>query len=160
MSDDSLKETLRSMINSLLDETFESVQGIYLDKGTSLFETLANISAAQASLPVSEKCASLAAQVKHVNFYLEVLERYIFDNDNSQADWGEIWRNTREVTPAEWQSSIETLKTTYHRLHQRFDALEDWATERPLEGMLAIITHSAYHLGEIRQATCVVGRAD
>lgn len=161
MSDDSLKETLRSMINSLLDETFESVQGIYLDKGTSLFETLANISAAQASLPVSEKCASLAAQVKHVNFYLEVLERYIFDNDNSQADWGEIWRNTHEVTPAEWQELIDTLKATYHRLRQRFDALEDWATERPLEGMLAIITHSAYHLGEIRQATCVVvGRTD
>ena len=27
----------------LLDETFESVHGLYLDKGTSLFETLAGV---------------------------------------------------------------------------------------------------------------------
>lgn len=29
----------------LLDETFDNVQGIFLDKGTSMFETLATISA-------------------------------------------------------------------------------------------------------------------
>jgi hypothetical protein len=146
------------LINSLLDETFTSVQGIYLDKGTSLFETLERITPEQASTPVSDRCASIAAQVKHVNFYLEVLERYLFDNANERADWGEVWRTTRSVSPEEWQASIETLKTTYHRLRERFDALETWYEERPLGGILAIITHTAYHLGEIRQATCVVGR--
>ena len=58
----------------LLDETFDHVQGIFLDPGTSLFETLATISAAKASIPVGGKCATLAAQVKHVAFYLDVLE--------------------------------------------------------------------------------------
>jgi hypothetical protein len=156
MSETTLKETLLPMLNALLDETFESVQGIYLDGGTSLFETLAGISAEQASIPVSEKCASIAAQVKHVNFYLEVLERYMLENDNSRADWGEVWRTTREVTPEEWQTIVETLKTTYRRIRKRLAALEVWSAERPLEGVLAIITHTAYHLGEIRQATCVV----
>lgn len=156
MSETTLKETLLPMLNALLDETFESVQGIYLDGGTSLFETLAGISAEQASIPVSEKCASIAAQVKHVNFYLEVLERYMLENDNSRADWGEVWRTTREVTPEEWQSIVETLKNTYRRLRERLAGLEDWTAERPLEGVLAIITHTAYHLGEIRQATCVI----
>lgn len=62
---------------SLLDETFDSVHGIYLDKGTSLFETLATISAAEASIPVGGKCATLAAQVKHITFYLDVLEHNV-----------------------------------------------------------------------------------
>src|SRR3712207_2820795 len=58
-----------------LDETFERAQGIYLDRGTSPFETLATISAEEASRRVSATCASIAAQVEHVRFYLEVLER-------------------------------------------------------------------------------------
>jgi hypothetical protein len=53
----------------LLDETFDHVKGHYLDGGTSLFETLATITAAEASIPVGGKCATLAAQVKHVAFY-------------------------------------------------------------------------------------------
>ncbi len=36
---------------TLLDETFDNVHGIFLDKGTSMFETLATISAAGASIP-------------------------------------------------------------------------------------------------------------
>jgi hypothetical protein len=61
----------------LLEETFEQVHGLYLDKGTSLFETLAGITSRQASIPVGGKCATLAAQVKHVAFYLDVLERTV-----------------------------------------------------------------------------------
>ena len=52
-------EHFTSAICTLLDETFDNVQGIYLDKGTSLFETLATISAEEASLPVGGKCATL-----------------------------------------------------------------------------------------------------
>ncbi len=39
----------------MFDETFEQVQGMYLDKGTSLFETLATVTAEEASRPVSAK---------------------------------------------------------------------------------------------------------
>ena len=70
-------EHFTGAIFTLLDETFDNVQGIYLDKGTSLFETLATISAEEASIPVGSKCATLTAQVKHVAFYLDVLERYV-----------------------------------------------------------------------------------
>lgn len=40
---------------SVLGETFERVEGHYLDPGNSLFETLAGISAAEASIPVGSK---------------------------------------------------------------------------------------------------------
>lgn len=62
---------------ALLDETFDNVHGFFLDKGTSMFETLAAISAEEASIPVGGKCPTLAAQVKHVAFYLDVLERSV-----------------------------------------------------------------------------------
>jgi hypothetical protein len=52
----------------LLKETFEDPSGIYLDKRTSLHQTLEAVSAQQASIPVGGKCASLAAQVAHVTF--------------------------------------------------------------------------------------------
>ena len=47
----------------LLDEAFDHVHGFFLDPGNSLFETLAGISAAEASIPVGGQCATLAAQV-------------------------------------------------------------------------------------------------
>jgi len=82
----------------LLDETFDNVQGIFLDKGTSLFETLATISAAEASIPVGGKCATLAAQVKHVAFYLDVVEKSVRTQQNERQDWDKIWRETGAVT--------------------------------------------------------------
>jgi hypothetical protein len=70
MMDTIKREDFEKAVVTLLDETFDSVKGYYLDGGTSLFETLAGISAAEASIPVGGKCATLAAQVKHVAFYL------------------------------------------------------------------------------------------
>ena len=79
---------------TLLDETFDNVHGAYLDKGSSLFETLATISAAEASVPVGGRCATLAAQVKHVAFYLDVLEQVVRTQQFERQDWGKIWRET------------------------------------------------------------------
>ena len=82
---------------TLLDETFDNVHGAYLDKGSSLFETLATISAEEASAPVGGQCATLAAQVKHVAFYLDVLEQVVRTQQFQRQDWGKIWRETSAV---------------------------------------------------------------
>ena len=140
----------------ILDETFENHHGIYLDKGTSLFQTLETIDAQQASQPVGDTCASLAAQVAHVTFYLEVLERNVFANDSSKADWGYIWRTVRQVTPAEWQQLKANLQQTYRRIVAAFQDVSTWESDPHLAGALAIAVHTAYHLGEIRQALCTI----
>src|SRR5215216_2062036 len=104
-----------------MEETFEAKHhGIFLDKNTSLFPTLETISAEEASIPVGGKCASLAAQVAHVTFYLEVLERYVVYNDQSRADWGLIWRTVEKVTPEEWEEYKCQLKNTYRRIEKMF----------------------------------------
>ena len=140
----------------LLTETFEKVGGMYLDKGTSLFETLASITAAEASMPVGGKCATLAAQVEHVRFYLDVLEQVMLNQEITKVDWGEIWRTVGAVTPAEWQASQEHLSATYQRVRATMAALDDWDTDWSVSAALSIVVHTAYHLGEIRQALCMI----
>ncbi len=149
-------EHFLSSLFDLLDETFENHHGIYLDKNTSLFQTLETVSAEEASIPVGGKCASLAAQVAHVTFYLEVLERYIFLGSAGNVDWGEIWRTVERVTPEEWQGIQDNLKHTYQRMNQELHQLEAWDSEDKIGGAMAIVVHTAYHLGEIRQALCTL----
>ncbi len=140
----------------VLDETFVTHHGIFLDGGTSLFETLETITAAEASIPVGGKCATLAAQVAHVNFYIEVLEAYILNQDKGKVDWDEIWRRVNTVSPDEWQAYKNQLRETYQRVISMLQRREDWNDERPIGGALAIAVHTAYHLGEIRQAMCML----
>ena len=137
----------------LLTETFESVQGAYLDKGTSFFETLAQISAAGASQPMGN-CATIAAHVAHTRYYLEVLEDRMFGRDLSYVNWDQIWDEVGAVDEAQWQSMIADLKSTYQRILGHLDSADDWQGITELSSMLGIITHSAYHLGEIRQMMC------
>ena len=140
----------------LLDETFDNVQGIYLDKGTSFFETLATISAAEASIPVGGKCATLAAQVKHVAFYLDVLEEGVRTQTFAKQDWDKIWRETSTVSPEEWEAIKSGLRESYDRIKVLISDTTEWPSEREIGGAMAIVVHTAYHLGEIRQALCTL----
>ena len=139
---------------TLLDETFDKVHGAYLDQGTSLFETLATISAAEASIPVGGQCATLAAQVKHVAFYLDVLEQGVRTRQFERQDWGKIWRETSAVTPEEWEALKSSLRQSYDRIKTLISETPEWSGEEQIGGAIAAIVHTAYHLGEIRQALC------
>jgi uncharacterized membrane protein len=149
-------EHFTSALYNLLDETFDNVQGYFLDRGTSFFETLATISTAEASIPVGGKCATLAAQVKHVAFYLDVLENAVRTQQFEQQDWGKIWRETGAVTPDEWESLKAGLRESYNRIKTLIADTPEWTSEQQIGGAIAVIAHTAYHLGEIRQALCIV----
>ena len=139
----------------LLEETFQSVQGIYLDKGTSLFETLDTITAEEASRPVSARCASIAGQVEHVRFYLQVLQDYMQQKEVGKVDWEASWY-VKTVTAAEWDALKQRLRAAYQDLTALVKGFETWQGENELGGALAIVVHTAYHLGEIRQALCTI----
>jgi hypothetical protein len=141
---------------TLLDEAFDNVHGYFLDRGDSLFETLAGITAAEASIPVGGKCATLAAQVKHVAFYLDVAGSNMRDPDTPAADWGEIWRTVSVVTPQEWETIINELRASYDRILRLIDEMPAWRDELEIGNAMAVVAHTAYHLGEIRQALCTI----
>lgn len=143
---------------AFMEETFDGRRhGIFLDKGTSLFATLDTVSAAEASTPVGGKCASLAAQVAHVTFFIESWERFALQGDNSPRDWGYIWRTVEKVTPEEWDEYKSKLKEAYQRLDKVFHENPTW-DEDSIGGAMSIVVHTAYHLGEIRQALCTLKR--
>jgi hypothetical protein len=152
------QQSFTAELLTILEETFETHHGVYLDKGTSLLTTLNQISSDEASIPVGNRCATIAAQVEHVIFYLEVLERGISGEDVGPQDWDEIWNRVSGVTPAEWDELRGRLKTTYDRLREMLPGIENWEQDDAIGGSMAIVVHTAYHLGEIRQALCTVGR--
>ncbi|MCA9907638.1 MAG: hypothetical protein KC519_03245 [Anaerolineae bacterium] len=141
-----------------LNETFESVHGLFLDKGTSLFETLATITAEEASRPVSTTCATLAAQVEHTRFYLDLVADHMEGIDAGKVDWGEIWRTVSAVTPDEWAASKTRLDASYRRVVSIIKT-RTWEHEDALFDAFGILAHTAYHLGEIRQALCTIKAA-
>ncbi len=144
-----------TVIDQFLDETFAVHRGIYLDKDNSLLATLDTITAEEASIPVGGKCASLAAQVEHVVFYIESFERYALQGDDTPPDWGHVWRTVEKVTPEEWETSKAKLRTTYERMKALFANNPMW-NQDTMGGALSVVVHTAYHLGEIRQAMCVL----
>ena len=148
-------ESYTKALVGLLDETFERVHGIYLDRGTSLFETLETISAEEASRPVSATCASIAAQVEHVRFYLEVLARYARGEAVGKVDWEASWQLTT-VTPEEWDVLKGRLRDTHRDILVVVGDARTWEDENAIGGSMAIVAHTAYHLGEIRQALCTI----
>ncbi len=148
--------TFTAELFDLLTETFEQVQGKYLDRGTSLFETLATISATEASIPVGGRCATLAAQVAHTRYYLDVLEVYMVGKRPENVDWKQIWQTVGAVTEEEWQAIQERLQSSYQRVKATMQTLEEWDDEEAIGAAMSMIVHTAYHLGEIRQALCVL----
>lgn len=148
-------EYFGNQILELMEETVERVGGRYLDRNTSLFETLATISAEEASRPVSATCATLAAQVEHVRFYLDIMINAMQKKEEGSLDWGEIWRTVSAVTPDEWEASKARLKDSYQQLLDIMKAAT-WEDETEIGESMNALVHTAYHLGEIRQALCTI----
>lgn len=139
----------------LLTETFERVHGIFLDKGTSLFETLDGITAAQASHRTGDRCATLAAQVNHVRFYIDVLEGYMTQTISGEVDWDSSWQ-IDAVTEEEWAGLKTSLHDSYSRVRATMESFDSWDNDHRVGGAVAIVVHTAHHLGEIRQMLCAI----
>ncbi|HEX5506166.1 MAG TPA: hypothetical protein VFW96_26340, partial [Thermomicrobiales bacterium] len=62
------------------------------------------------------------------------------------------------VTPDEWADLTARLRVAYESVTAVIKGFETWEGENDIGGALAVVVHTAYHLGEIRQALCTVRR--
>lgn len=150
-------EDFRASLLILWKEIFEPTgDGPHwiLDGGTSLFETLSDISAEEASIPVSKQSSNLAAQVNHTSYYIEALRDGIATNFEAKADWDGSWQ-VGAVDDAQWQALIDKLRTNYDWFTQLATENDLW-NEDYVGGAIAMTAHAAYHLGEIRQGIGVI----
>lgn len=156
MSEMIRRENFTSNLFALLVETFEGPpkpSSAYLDQKTGLFHTLNSISAEAASKPITGDGTSIAAQVEHTRFYLDVLGQFM-DGRTERVNWQASWQ-VRGVTPEAWEALKEDLKATYERISQKLRNIETWRDDEVGDSM-AIVVHTAYHLGAIRQIMRVI----
>jgi hypothetical protein len=139
-----LVERLKESIFECLDETFSEVHGVYLDKGCSLFPTLESVSAQEASRSVAPDSATVAAQVEHVRFYLDVLNDIMRERKIVKVDWKEIWQTVSRVTPEEWEEQKRRLRESYERIMATLKSFDRWDGEYEIAGALSILSHTAY----------------
>jgi hypothetical protein len=149
-------ESIKGPLLLCLDETFSKVHGMFLDKGTTFFETLETISPEEASTPASPKSATIAAQLEHVCLYLDVLDHYIHSKEIQKTNWREIWETVQAVSPEEWEKLKARFNEAHSRLMTTINSFEEWDGEYEFAGALSILVHTAYHLGGIRQALGVI----
>ena len=140
---------------AVLRETFERVEGMYLDRGTSMFETLATVSAAEASRPVAPGASNIAAQVNHTTSYIVTIGEYLQGQEPEDVDWDASWL-VGDVDDAEWAALVAALGKAYDELLMLMADPSAWQDDEPLEGGIAMVAHCAYHLGEIRRSLTFV----
>ena len=140
----------------LFDETFENTQGIYLDRGTALFDTLGELSAEAVSRPIGSNGATIAGHVEHMCVYLGVLTDCILRKPQSPVDWNASWR-LKEVDEVSWPATQQELRDAYQVTLGVIRNLEVWEGEDDIGASLAILAHTAMHLGAIRQALHSLG---
>jgi hypothetical protein len=137
-------------ILDLLEESFERVHGQFLDGGTSLLETVASLCAEEASRQRSAIAETIAGHVNHIIFYIVVLQEYITDKRSGKTDWSESWK-VKNVNDSEWAQLIMRLRNEYGTLKDFVSGIGAWDKGDYVGGVIAIIAHTAYHLGAIRQ---------
>lgn len=151
MSDVAERDFTASLF-TLLKETFEgpppNTASAYLDQGGGLFQTADKLTAGEASRAVRPGAPTVAAHCAHAKFYLDVLHRYMQGSDE-HADWKQSWL-VQEVGPEEWESLRSELRASYETVTAALRSVETWG-ERRVGGAMAIVAHTAYHLGAVRQ---------
>jgi hypothetical protein len=148
-----LSETFRESLLTIVEEIFDAGPGFVIDPGTSLLATLATITAEEASHPVGPGRPTLAAQVNHLQFSLNLLQQRAAGGD-TDPDWTSSWQ-VSSVTDAEWNSAIARPRDAYRATRTFVQQFSGWDAAY-LGGALAMLAHCAYHLGEIRQGLGVL----
>ncbi len=155
MGKDIKEKLFKDALTGFLEETFSTVEGTYLDKGTSLFETLNSITFKEASMPARSGGTKIAAHADHVEFYLKVMLKYISGVRLEKIDWSQSWL-TKTVNEKEWEALKKKLSATYSDVIKQINSFEDWNDDKKIGGAMAVVVHTAFHIGAIRQILKIV----
>jgi hypothetical protein len=146
------QEDFTNSFFQLLKETFDGpppeMGSAYLDKGAGLFLTLDQIPAETASISVSPGAPTIAAHCEHVRFYVMALYDFM-RGATDKVDWKQSWL-VQAVTPAEWNDLKAQLRGAYTTITEHLQSVGAWGDDEVGDAM-AILVHTAYHLGAIRQ---------
>lgn len=149
---------VKEATKAALSEAFDTVVGMFLDKGDSLWETLQDVTAQQASVPIAAGGNSIAGQVNHMIYYFDIMAMYMRGDEPTDKDWAAAWK-TVEVNEDEWKELRRALGERQAELFVMIDNTPDqvFVDTDVLGGTYAIVAHTAFHLGQIKHALAAQG---
>ncbi|HEX7976104.1 MAG TPA: DinB family protein [Anaerolineales bacterium] len=112
---------------------------------------LAGVSAAEASRPmdrIGNPGSTIAAHAEHLRWSL-AQGNAALRGEPFQENWKESWRLI-QADPAEWDRLRAELRADFEALREAIRGQSDLSGD-DLTGVLALLPHAAYHLGNIRQ---------
>ncbi len=124
-----------------------------LDPDTGWSQTLAAVSASEASTPVARGGTTIAGQTAHAAYYLELLAAIIEERD-VEADWPGSFEPSA-VDEDAWAAQKERLFEVAATVAGHVRANPQWP-EPHVRSALGALVHLAYHLGAVRQMARVV----
>ncbi len=139
----------------ILRESFEgSPEGegsAYLDQRVGIFDTLDSLSAEDVS--GSHASTTIAAHTEHTKFYVDRLTEFI-EGRTEPVNWEQSWL-IETVNSEEWKILRDGMRISYKKLLGTLSDVDQWSEDRIGEAV-AIVAHTAYHLGAIRQLSKLV----
>jgi hypothetical protein len=152
MSDNNFiaKEDFLKDILFILRETFEgSPEGqgsAYLDHKIGVLPTIDGLSAEQVSQEING--ITIAAHTEHAKFYLDRITEFL-KGRTEKVNWEQSWL-IEDVNAEEWNALRDAVRKSYDNVLRTFAEIETWNQDN-IGDAVAIIAHTAYHLGAIRQ---------
>ena len=115
-----------------------------------LLRSLDTLAASAASAVPAAGGSSIAAHVDHIRYGLSLMNRWSHGDPNpwSTADWTASWSRCT-VNDQEWAALRQALEMKRAR-GSKIRAPREYS-EMELNGVIASISHLAYHFGAIRQ---------
>lgn len=144
------KEDFLKDVLLILRETFEGSPAgegsAYLDHGIGILPTLEKLSASEVSSYFGG--TTIAAQTEHAKFYLDRICEFMTGR-TEKVNWEQSWL-IETVTDEEWNALRDAVRKSYENVLRTFAGIKTWNQDN-IGDSVAIIAHSAYHLGAIRQ---------
>jgi len=145
-------DAYKTWMLKLLPEIFgatEDKYGYVLDNGWSgILGTIEKLSASDASKGARPGSETIASHLRHALYMMELFEPYL-KGESPQTDWPGSWRDW-VVDETAWKALREQVDRAYAEILALVERTEDW-NEDAVSASLVLLTHTAYHLGEIRQ---------
>lgn len=158
MSAQAVADALRTVLDEILEGPRDPRETwVVSNKADSgVVGTLRTLTAEAAQRPGSGS-TTVAAHAAHLEFSLALANRALRGEDPyAGADWVGSWR-LDVVDEAGWQALVDGLALEAGRLQEALSGGVDADDPPALMGAIALVAHSAYHLGAIRQLAMAAG---
>ncbi len=148
MNKQAFTEGYLSVLHEAVEGPQQSDWSIFIDQGTGMLQSLAMLTARQASQASTAGLSTIVAHTEHIRFALAGMNAFL-RSESPQLDWAASWRIT-EHDEAGWETLQHDLSTEYQTFRGLFEQYSDWDS-RAVGGAIGLLAHVCYHLGAMRQ---------